>query len=130
MEMKNNEVEAKLSKIDAAIQKIYNEKETLKAQIEKQKTTIDFLQNKSLSLSNSAASEAIQKLNESMKVKTGEVTNLKTKNKQLAGKLAELQNNVNGKSRKEDESDKCPKLTKVVSNKSKEVTELKTERKK
>ena len=84
MEMKNNEVEAKLVKIDAAIQKIYNEKETLKAQIEKQKTTIDFLQNKSPSLSNSAASEAIKKLNESMKVKTGEVTNLKQKNKQLA----------------------------------------------
>ena len=64
-----------------------------------------------------------------MKVKTGEVTNLKQKNKQLAEELAELQNNANGKSSKEDDSEKCSKLTKVVSNKSKEVTELKTENK-
>ena len=83
--------------------------------------------NKSPSLSNSGASETIKKMNESIRVKTGEITKLKTKNKQLAEELAELQNNVNGKSRKEDESDKCPKLTKVVSNKSKEVTDLKSE---
>ena len=58
-----------------------------------------------------------------------EITNLKTKNKQLAEELAQLRNNVNGKSSKEDESEKCSKLTKVVSNKCKEETELKTKNK-
>ena len=68
-------------------------------------------------------------MNESIRVETGEITNLKTKNKQLAEELAQLRNNVNGKSSKEDESEKCSKLTKVVSNKCKEETELKTENK-
>ena len=67
--------------------------------------------NKSPSLSNSGASETIKKMNESIRVKTGEITKLKTKNKQLAEELAHLQNNVNGKSSKEDESEKCSKKT-------------------
>jgi hypothetical protein len=62
-----------------------------------------------------------------MKTKTVEIADLKRKNKQLADELSELQNIVNGKGGKVDESEKCLKLTKVVSNKSKEITDLKTE---
>ena len=39
--MKNSESAAKVSKINTAIQKIYNEKEALKVFIDKQKTTIN-----------------------------------------------------------------------------------------
>ena len=101
--------------------------------IEKQKTTIDCLKSKSPSKAaetdNNAASEAIKKLNESNKAKTIEGTDLKKKNKKLADELSELQNKLMGNDGKGDDSDKCVKLTKAVSNKSKEVSELKAENK-
>jgi FtsZ-binding cell division protein ZapB len=64
-----------------------------------------------------------------MKNKAAEVSDLKSRNKQLADELAVLQNSINSKTVKDDESDRCSKLTKVVSNKSKEITDLKAENK-
>ena len=100
----------------------------MKQIIDKQKTTIDFLQNKSQP-TNSTAAETIKKLNDNLKTKTKDLVEAKTKNKELAEELAELQNKVNGKDDKSADTDKCVKLTKVVSNKSKEITELKNENK-
>ena len=47
LEMKNLDADTRISRINTAIQKIYNEKEDLKVAIDKQKTTINLLQNKS-----------------------------------------------------------------------------------
>ena len=71
---------------------IYIEKETLKTANEKLKMRIDSIQSESSSpakvlSSSAAASEAIKKLNESMKNKTAEVSGLQTKNKELAEEL-------------------------------------------
>ena len=130
LEMKNSEAEARMSRINAAIQKIYNDKEDLKVENDKQKTTINLLQNKSPvlpSLGNTTTSDTIKKLNETNKSKTAEIADLKTKTRKLADYLSELQNKLNHE--KGDDSEKCVKLTKAVSNKSKEVTELKNENK-
>ena len=56
---------------------------------------------------------------------------MKTKNRKQADELSEFQNKLNGNTNDEkgDDSEKCVKLTKAVSNKSKEVTELKNENK-
>jgi chromosome segregation ATPase len=134
LEMKNYDAEARISKINAAIHKIYNEKEALKIIIDNQKTTIGLIQDKSPvspTVGDKPTSAAVKKLNDNMKSKTAEVNDLKAKNKQLADELAELQNTVNNKSDngKTDESEKCSKLTKVVSNKSKEISALKAENK-
>ena len=83
-----------------------------KLTLKKQKPALDFLQNKSPSLSNTVASEAFKKVNDNMKVKIAEVTSLKTNNKQLAEELAEIQNNIHGVGNSSGESDKCAKLTK------------------
>ena len=129
LEMKNSGAEARLSKINTAIQKIYNEKEDLKDENDRLKTTINLLQNKSPvspSLGNTTTSDVVKKLNETNKSKTATITDLKTKNRKLADELSELQDKLNGTTTTEkgDDSEKCVKLTKTVSNKSKEVTEL------
>ena len=124
LEMKHCEVEARVSKINKAITKIHNEKEALKVQIVEQETTIVVLQSKSPatpSIDNNPTSAAVKKLNDSLKSKTGAITDLKNRNKQLADELAEMQNTVNNMNDnvKDNDSDKCSKLTKVVNNKSK-----------
>ena len=121
---------SRVTKINGAIHQIFNEKEVLKATIEKQNSTIDIIQNKSPIknvLTNSAASDAIKKLNDNLKIKSKELVDARNRNKKLADEIAELQNEKNGD--KTSDVDKCVKLTKVVSTKSKEIAELKNENK-
>ena len=127
LEMKNSQAEARMSRINTAIQKIYNEKDDLKGENENLKTTINLLQSKSPvppSLGNTTTSDTVKKLNDTNKSKTAEIADLKTKNRKQADKLSELQNKLNGNTNDEkgDDSEKCVKLTKAFSNKSKEVT--------
>ena len=71
LEIKICEMNTRVTKINGAIHQIFNEKEVLKATIEKQKSTIDILQNKSPIknvITNSAASDTIKKLNDNLKI--------------------------------------------------------------
>ena len=132
LEYAKDKNEARLSKLSTIIHKIYKEKEVLKAVIEKQKTTIDFLQNKSPSatvLSNSAAGETIKKLNETVKNRTEEIDTLKATNKTLIEELSEVQDKTKRHEVETEGSDKFVKLSKVVSSKSKEITDLRNENK-
>ena len=62
-EVTNGELENRVSKLNKAIHMIHNKKENMKDFIEKQKTTIDCLKNKSpvqaTETDNNAATEAI-----------------------------------------------------------------------
>ena len=128
LDVKICELDNRVSKINGAIHRIFNEKESMKQIIEKQKTTIDFLQNKSPGSNtpptNGNAAETIKKLNDNLKVKTKDLVDERKKNKELVEELSELQNKLNGKDDNSTDTEKCVKLTKVVSNKSKEIVEL------
>jgi hypothetical protein len=87
--------------------------DTIKVSVvdDKQKTTINLLQNKSPvppTLDTKTTSKTVKKLNENMKNKTAEVSDLKSRNNQLADELAVLQNSINSKTAnvKDDESDR------------------------
>ena len=109
LEMKICELDNRDSKINDAIHKIFKEKESMKTEMEKQKTTIDFLQNKSpvvsASLTNGSAAETIKKLNDNLKVKTKDHAEERNKTKELVEELANLQNKLNEKDGKSGDSE-------------------------